>query len=87
MTGRPSIAAALRRYNKASDQWTYFVLPEMWKSEVCCGINGEMAAKALADRSLLKRDEKNLTRKVTLPEHGRLRIYVVSGALLEGDPD
>ena len=46
-----------------------------------------MAAKALAERSLLKRDGKNLTWKVTIPEHGRPRVYVVSGALLEGDAD
>ena len=37
--------------------------------------------------SLLKRDGKNLTCKVTIPEHGRPRVYVVSGALLEGDAD
>ena len=52
-----------------------------------CGIDGEMAAKAMADRGLLKRDGKNLTCKVTIPEHGRPRVYVVSGALLEGDAD
>ena len=69
------------------DQWTYFVLPEMWKSEVCRGIDGEMAAKAMADRGLLKRDGKNLTCKVTIPENGRPRVYVVSGALLDGDDD
>ena len=43
------------------DQWTYFVLPEAWRTDVCRGIDGEMAAKALADRGLLKRDGKNLT--------------------------
>jgi uncharacterized protein (DUF927 family) len=74
-----------RRRNGAG--WEFLVLPEAWKSEVCRGIDGEMAAKALADRSLLKRDGKNLTCKVTIPEHGRPRVYVVSGALLEGDAD
>ena len=62
-------------------------MPEAWRSEVCRGIDGEMAAKALADRDWLKRDGKNLTSKVTIPEHGRPRVYVVSGALLEGDAD
>jgi uncharacterized protein (DUF927 family) len=69
------------------DQWTYFVLPEMWKSEVCRGIDGEMTAKAMADRGWLKRDGKNLTCKVTIPENSRPRVYVVSGALLDGDDD
>jgi putative DNA primase/helicase len=58
------------------------VLPEAWKSEVCRGIDSEMAARALADRSLLRRDGK-----MAIPEHGRPRVYVVSGALLEGDAD
>ncbi len=67
--------------------WEFLVLPEAWKSEVCRGIDGEVAAKALADRRLLKREGKNLTCKVTIPENGRPRVYVVSGALLEGDAD
>ena len=49
--------------------------------------DGEVAARALADRSLLRREGKNLTCKVTIPEHGRPRVYVVSGTLLEGDAD
>jgi putative DNA primase/helicase len=70
------------------DQWTYFVLPEAWRTDVCHGIDGEMTAKALADRGLLKRETgKNLTCKVTIPGIGRPRVYVVSGALLEGDAD
>jgi hypothetical protein len=35
------------------DQWTYFVLPEAWRTEVCRGIDGEMTARALADWDLL----------------------------------
>ena len=69
------------------DQWVYLVLPEAWRTEVCRGIDSELAAKALADRSLLKREGKNLTCKVTIPCNGRPRVYVVSGALLEGDAD
>ncbi len=77
-----------RRRDPADDQWTYFILPELWKSEVCKGIDGEMAAKALADKGWLERgDHKRLTKQVSIPEHGRPRLYVVSGALLEGDAD
>jgi putative DNA primase/helicase len=89
----PEIRDELRTTNRCGWRrrdgagWEFLVLPEAWKSEVCRGIDGEMAAKALADRSLLRRDGKNLTCKVTIPEHGRPRVYVVSGALLEGDAD
>ena len=89
----PEIRDELRTINRCGWRrrdgagWEFLVLPEAWKSEVCRGIDGEVAAKALADRRLLKRDGKNLTCKVTIPEHGRPRVYVVSGALLEGDAD
>ena len=89
----PEIRDELRTTNRCGWRrrdgagWEFLVLPEAWKSEVCRGIDGEMAAKALAERSLLRRDQKNLTCKVTIPEYGRPRVYVVSGALLEGDAD
>jgi putative DNA primase/helicase len=69
------------------DQWTYFVLPKAWRTEVCRGIDGEMTARALADRDLLKREGKNLTCKVTIPANRRPPVYVVSGAFLEGEAD
>ena len=56
-----------RRHDKAR-AGSFYVLPEAWKSEVCRGMDGEVAAKALADRRLLKREGKNLTCKVTIPE-------------------
>ena len=89
----PEIRDELRTINRCGWRrrdgagWEFLILPEAWKSEVCRGIDGEVAAKALADRRLLKREGKNLTCKVTIPEHGRPRVYVVSGALLEGDAD
>jgi putative DNA primase/helicase len=74
-----------RRFDTASGQWTYFVMPEAWKSEVCKGIDGELAAKTLADRGWLERGGVgHLTKQVSIPEHGRPRLYVVRGALLEG---
>jgi uncharacterized protein (DUF927 family) len=69
------------------EQWTYFVLPLAWRTEVCRGIDSQLAARALADRGWLKREGKNLTVKETIPGHGRPRVYAVSGALLEGDAD
>jgi putative DNA primase/helicase len=77
-----------RRHDQATDHWTYYVLPEMWKSEVCKGIDSDMAARALAAKGLLERGEgRNLKKKVYIPEHGQPRLYVVSGAILDGDAD
>jgi hypothetical protein len=46
-----------------------------------------LAAKALAERNLLKRDGKNMTCKVTIPEHERPRVHLVSGSLLKKATD
>lgn len=67
-------------------QWEYLVLPEMWRKEVCKGIDPSRAAKVLRDASyLLPGNGKNLTRTQRIPGEGRLRVYVVSGSIMEGD--
>jgi hypothetical protein len=89
VSGKGARGGGFRRFDNTSKQWIYYVLPEVWKSEICKGIDGRVAAKALADRGWLDHDNdgRNLTRKVTIPQHGRPRVYVVLGALLEGDAD
>jgi hypothetical protein len=62
-TGRTTDAAG------DGDQWTYFVLPEAWRTEVCRGIDGE----GIGRLGPLKREGKNLTGKVTIPANGRPR--------------
>ncbi|MFE8873958.1 DUF927 domain-containing protein [Acetobacter persici] len=67
-------------------QWEYLILPEMWRKEVCKGIDPSRAAKVLRDASyLLPGNGKNLTRTQRIPGEGRLRVYVVSGSIMEGE--
>ena len=69
-----------------AERWDYLILPEAWRNEVCKGLDAEAAAKVLADRALLRRDpDARLTIKRSLPDHGRLRVYVVRGDILGGD--
>jgi putative DNA primase/helicase len=67
-------------------EWTYYVLPEMWRQEVCKGIDPNRAARVLAERGFLERGEgKNLAKKTRIPEHGTLRVYVMSGRIMAGE--
>ena len=49
---------------------------EAWKSEVCRGIDGEMAAKALADRELAEARREKPDLQGDDPGNGRPRVYV-----------
>jgi len=65
--------------------WQYCILPETWRGEVVAGHDPQAAARALHTAGFLERgDGRSLTRKVWVPSEGRqIRVYVVSGAILE----
>lgn len=68
-------------------RWEYLILPEMWKTEVCQGLDAVRAAKAVRDAGYLVTEEgRDLTRKVSIPGEGRPRVYVIRGAIL-GDEE
>lgn len=68
-------------------RWEYLILPEMWKTEVCHGLDAVRAAKAVRDAGYLMTEEgRDLTRKVSIPGEGRPRVYVIRGAIL-GDEE
>lgn len=68
------------------DQWEYMILPEAWKNEVCTGLNAKQVAKTLAARGLLKVEEPGrYQRKVRVEGHGRIRLYLVGGNILDVD--
>lgn len=77
-----------RRLVDTSDgsQWEYLVLPKMWQTEVCRGIDHKRAAKVLCGAGyLLPGDGKNPTVYRRIPAEGRIRVYVLSGSIMEGE--
>ncbi|NCC52639.1 MAG: DUF927 domain-containing protein [Spartobacteria bacterium] len=62
----------------------YYFTPEVWKSEVCKGIDAGYAARILADRSILKtRSNGKLQRMERLPGYGKpTSCYVISQTVL-----
>ncbi|WP_308720892.1 DUF927 domain-containing protein [Komagataeibacter xylinus] len=69
------------------DQWQYLLLPEMFRKEVCKGLDAKRAARALCDAGYLLPDPSGrMSQSVRIPDVGRSRVYVVSSAIM-GDDD
>ncbi|MCJ2060106.1 DUF927 domain-containing protein [Methylobacterium sp. J-048] len=70
------------------DGRVWLVLPEMWKSEVCTGLDPVATAKILAERGMLKRDPNGrLQRSERTPGGATLRVYVITAAVFDGGSD
>jgi uncharacterized protein (DUF927 family) len=76
--------AGWRRGHGAGRVW--LVLPEMWRSEVCAGLDPVATARILAERGMLKRDKGKFQRPERTPA-GQLRVYVVTAAVFDGGAD
>lgn len=70
------------------DRRAWMVLPEVFKGEICSGLDAVATARILADRGMLKRDpEGKFQRSEREPGGSTLRVYVVTAAVLEGGTD
>jgi uncharacterized protein (DUF927 family) len=67
----------------------YLVLPEVWRSEVCAGMDAGAVAKAMAKRRMLSLGEGGkLQKKARLPGFsGPVRCYVITSGILGEDGD
>jgi uncharacterized protein (DUF927 family) len=67
--------------------WEYFVLPEVWRQEVCRGCDPTQTAKALAARGLLViGSDGKYSRSISLPGYKKMRLYHLRATII-GDPD
>ena len=79
--------AGFRRSNDAGGT-DYYVLTDVWISEVCRGHDGRAIAKALADRGLLTRDKDGRFSRSERPAgEDSMRLYRVSGEILADGSD
>jgi len=70
------------------DGRVWLVLPEMWKSEVCTGLDPVATAKILAERGMMKRDPNGrLQRSERTPGGATLRVYVMTSMVFDGGSD
>jgi uncharacterized protein (DUF927 family) len=71
-----------------ADKRSWLVLPEVWKGEVCVGLDPTATARILADRGILRRDAnggKFARSERTLD--GTKRVYVITAAIFTAGDD
>ena len=71
-------------FRRAVEESTEFlVLPEVWRAEVCAGLDPKATASLLAERGALRGEKPgHLTVRERLPGLGRVRVYAIQGAAL-----
>lgn len=63
--------------------WQFMVLSEMWRAEVCKGFDAAALAREMVRRGLLMPgDGRNVARKVSVPNHGTVRLYCLCPDIL-----
>jgi putative DNA primase/helicase len=75
-------------FRRAADAGgTYYILPEVFRCEVCKGYEPKMVAREMAKRGWLLTQAPHMTRKERIPGEGTQRVYVVPPAFLCTDID
>jgi uncharacterized protein (DUF927 family) len=80
-----SSRAGWRKGNGAEREW--WVLPEVWRFEVCAGIDATMAARTLCDRGMLRRQNANTFQCSVKVEGIAKRAYALTADILQGGDD
>jgi len=64
----------------------HVILPEVWRNEVCAGMDAGRVARALGERGMLRKNaEGKFTIPTRLPELGLSRCYIVEQSIFGGD--
>jgi putative DNA primase/helicase len=70
-----------RRRN--ADGFEYLVLPEAWQTEVCAGLDPKQVADVLIAKGfLLGATDRHRAALVKIGDHGKLRVYRISGSII-----
>lgn len=67
------------------DDRVWYVLPEMWKTEVCQGLDPVGTARLLAEREIIRRSSEGKFQRTERTPGGSTRVYVVTAAVFDGD--
>jgi putative DNA primase/helicase len=73
--------AGYRKADGTEREW--WILPEVWRSEICAGHDAQFVARVLEGLGMLRRQAEGLQCKVRVGS-GTLRAYVVTAAILAG---
>lgn len=87
-TERVTINRAGFRERDYNGGWVYYVLPQVWKNDLCAGFDPTMIAKALAERGMLEtRSCGKLQVSKRLPGYSNASVYKLLPSLLDGEGD
>src|SRR5204863_6566148 len=73
--------AGYRKNGDGGREW--WILPQVWKAEICAGHDSQLVARVLADAGMLRTQAEGLQCNVRVGRETR-RCYVVTSAILEG---
>ena len=75
------------RKKDACGDWTYYILPESWRGEVCKGFDARIVAETLRDQGMLDGEVGKTSKVVRIHNVGKMRVYVLSPRILAGFDD
>lgn len=79
---RPTMNRAGFRRATADGRTEYYVLPEVWKNEICTGIGAAQVTKAMREAGFLNDHGNSATQSVRLNDLGTQRVYIVKADLM-----
>lgn len=80
----PQNRAGFKRLIK--DEYEYFVFPDVFKKEICAGLNHTFVSSLLIERGILMATSGSATTNVRLPELGQTRCYHITSKVFEVEP-
>lgn len=79
--------AGWRKHNNVKDETEYYVYPEVFKNEVCKGMDYKAVARLLIDKEYMRADGKHLQPKVSLPGESARRVFHILPAIWNDEND
>jgi len=77
-----------RMENSGGERWEYLLLPEVFKKEVCAGLDYRFVIKVLVQSGYLIPDKSGKPQSThRVPEGGTVRLLRISGRIMEGEDD
>lgn len=67
--------AGWRKHDRIKDETEYYIYPEVFKAEVCKGMDYKAVGRMLVDKGYMRADGKHLQPKVSLPGEGARRVF------------
>lgn len=77
--------AGWRKHDNIKSETEYYVYPEVFKTEMCSGMDYKAVARLLIDKGYMRPDGKHLQPKVALPGEGTRRVFHILPTLWGDD--